>query len=174
MKHSSPLLLFVMVAAACDQPLFSVEAEVKEVCLSGVRLEFPAAPAATLDQLELDRVADGAPLTLPEGSRATARLTGVGVALTEGPEDFAFLDTLRLEMTGADPDGDLPSVALIDVAEVEHLPVLFFESDGQTDLIEYLGQETLAFEVGLRGELPAEPWTVELDLCFRLEVAYSY
>jgi hypothetical protein len=165
-------LLFLL--GACDLPLFSVEAQVSEVCLSGVRIEVPAAPTTVGTELELDRVADGAPLTLPAGSRATARLLGVGVALTEGPADFAFLDTLELELTGADPEAPLPTVSLVDTAELAALPVLYFEADGETDLIEYLRQETLGFQVAMRGQLPVEPWAVEVDLCFQLEVAYSY
>lgn len=164
----------LILLGACDLPLFAVEAEASEVCLSGVRIEVPAVPAADGSELELDRIADGAPLTLPEGSRATARLLGVGVALTEGPDDFAFLDTLALELTGADPHTPLPAVSLVDTTELAALPVLYFEADGDTDLIEYLRQETLAFQVAVRGELPAEPWAVEVDLCFQLEVTYRY
>lgn len=166
-------IALLSLLGACDLPLFAVEAEASEVCLSGVRIEVPAVPAAGTE-LELDRIADGAPLTLPEGSRATARLRGVGVALTEGPDDFAFLDTLALELTGADPHTPLPAVSLVDTTELAALPVLYFEADGDTDLIEYLRQETLGFQVAVRGELPADPWAVEVDLCFQLEVAYHY
>lgn len=174
MKNFALLAMLLALISGCDHDLLIIEAEAREVCLSGVRIEVPASPTSTMTEVAIDKVAEAAPLVLPEGSRAVARLLGVGVVLTDGPDDFAFVETLRLEMAGADPDGPLPSIPLVDAANLAEQPVLFFEADGDTDLIEYLRQDVLAFGVNLRGELPAEDWALELDLCFHLELEYRY
>lgn len=162
MREYATLLTFAALLGGC--PL-DVELETGEVCLSrrDVPVEGVAATqvmgsfeAGGLDQihelLELD---------------AELALVRARLQPTSGPADLTFLDHATITLASGDPDAALPTLVAYTCDDCAGDVALELPASVQHDIADYLRADQVVIGVELAGELPAEAWTMDVDVCLR-------
>lgn len=177
----SLVLLLLLPAVACDGTYLSAHVEAPDICATGMEVQFPPAIAAeaagkTEKSLSVDDLGlDGSALL--EGE-VLVEITSVTLVATEGADDLAFVDLLRMRATPVDedrhgkPDRDAPVVVAMDGGDLVD-GTLHVEPETPVDITEHLRAREVLFGVELAGDLPDLPWRGELDVCIRAETSYS-
>lgn len=159
-------LLALLASAGCSLDLLVVRAEVEELCIVDLEVEFPAAPDGSMisDVLEEDA------LRLHLGDDVSARLEviGIGVWVTDPADRPAILDHARVAL-GAE---GLPEVVVAEHAGALASEGFYLDSDAGVDLAAYLRAPRAALTLGLQGELPDRPWQATVDVCLAGELGY--
>ncbi len=171
------LLLLAPLATGCQEELhwLSVEAEVKEVCIVGLRSEFEASP----DGLGgiVSRVIGGQELGIRLDERFTAELFLSGVGMTQDGEpssvaNFDFIESLRVEVSG----GGGPPAELLNFQEGATQPMgenWFVNSDSTVDIAEYIEADDLQIKFEFAGALPAIAWTADMEICLTIAAEFA-
>jgi hypothetical protein len=147
--------------AGCD--LFSVEAEVPEVCLSfHDRLVTGVAPGDALDKtLSFDALEVFGPWVELDAdiTSATATLTA-----RSGVADLSFIESITVVMRGDGP-AEVPLVDCGDFACASSGMSATLADRPPADVNALLRERALRLDVIVTGALPQEDWVVNLDVC---------
>ena len=169
MKHLG-LLALVTLVPAC--PLLDVEVEAPEVCLTYPNLMVTGVGGATsLDQsFTLDDLDSIHQLTELDASvhfvRAQVRARGVA--------DLGFVETTKLTVASDDPDSTLPTLTVYDCEGCESdAAVLDVPARDQGDALAYVKGDSVVIGVAFTGEMPANDWAMDVDVCFSASAHYT-
>lgn len=156
-------VLFVLVLSGCT--LLEAELELGEVCVThrDVHVEGVALPAIAFE------LTSGELAQLHELVDLDAELALVRAEfrVTDGPGDLTRIDRAELSLAAGAPDSTLARLVAYgcagDCAGTER--ALVIPAGVQRDIVEYLRASEVILGVALEGTLPAEPWTMEVDVC---------
>lgn len=153
-----------LAAAGCLPGPEDFNTRVSEVCVSGLIPFEGGSGRQVTTEVSLQGVAfDAAELgELGGGSAVTLeRLT-----LVPGPgiDDFGFAEQVDVHLTAP----GAPALRVLDVAEVPDAAFIDQPGNPAVDLGPYLDSERAALAVTFLGDVPATPWSVELDACLTL------
>lgn len=173
--HSFRALLLCAVsllATGCDS-LFSIEAEVEEICKSEADLDFPAAfPGTASVQQSITFPLGDLSDPLPEDAdvtselrlkvfevNATTDLSGIERATVSvrkpGTEQLILIGEYRRSGTGA-------------------VRQLRLTGSGAVDILDLATQDELDFVFEARGSLPTESWSADLKACADVKAKANY
>jgi hypothetical protein len=162
----------VLMVGGC--PLLDVQVETQEVCLTYTGLEVPGVDAggSVHEEFVFDDLGSLDGLDQLDGS---ARFVRVDLHATSGVADFGFLGSARVTVASGDPDSSLPEVTAVDCSgdgcarDGADLSI-FAASD--VDAVPYLRSGSVAITIDASGQLPAESWTVDVDVCMAGSAGY--
>jgi hypothetical protein len=163
------LLVGCLVLTGCglDGKLFQVEVET-ELCAVELRLDFPGGyPFALTRQFTEDDIG----FAVPEGFDLRIELDGMAVVAGEGVTELAFIERLRVRAESS--VGMLAPLELIDAGAPLATELWFVEATTRANLVPYLRESSVVFEVELAGDLPPDDWSLLVDVCFSLEASYA-
>jgi hypothetical protein len=160
----------VLLTGGC--PLFQIEAEVKEVCMTYENLEIPPSDGSgafsqdlTFDDLEsidgLDQL-DG-----------NVEFVNVTLRPRSGVSSLDFLDAAHVTLRGA-PQSGLPDVDLVDCAgDCPSGSEVTLDTSAAVEALDYLKGDSIGLTVDVAGSLPTVRWAVDIDVCVKGKVSFS-
>lgn len=169
-----PLLALLPLTACLEEvPLLSIEAEIQEVCIVGLASEFEA----STEGIEgiVSRVFGGQDLGITLDERFSAELFLSGVGMTaDGDEtgvvSFDFINSLRVSVSGG---GAAPAELLsFDGDKPEAGEDWYVATDSVVDLATYLEADDLQIRFDFAGDLPAIPWTADMEICISARAGF--
>jgi hypothetical protein len=183
--------LALSFACGCGFDLLIVEVESREVCVGGLSAVFPEQAGGTVtatlvreDGSQPGELAADDAIDLPEGFELV-EVAFVGAHLTpgDGIASFAFIEWLRVIMTGSHLGALLPPVELIDfdlAADGSSQSYVysnrtgekFIDSASPANLIDYFQADQLSLELTLAGAVPDHEWSLGLAPCFAVTAEY--
>jgi hypothetical protein len=173
-------LLPLVLLTACHFDLVTIEVESQESCVSDLHLKFPGGNAARVTATLTDSdPAQPSPLQwdLAEGWELTeVTLTGVGLQPRAGVTDLHFVDGLQVDVGGLLDYVELPEVTLIDVDQLppdNSTGTTHLDPTKSHNLVQYLEADRMMFTLEVDGELPAQAWELDADVCFSLTAETS-
>ena len=162
------LVTLVFPLAGC--PLLQIEAEVSEVCVTYANVE--------IEGVAGDRVQHSFTATdlgaLQEFVDQDAELSFTRVAIRSGSA-FGRVDAASVTVASGDPEATLPTLAIVECAGdcVPDGATLDIPAAVQHSAVEYVKTGSLVVEMDLRGQLPAEAWTADVDVCMTGRFSYT-
>ena len=154
--------ILLAILPGCAPDLDQIDAEVSRVCVRDLAMPFagtangPATSRIDISRLDID---------MGDLVGATVTLDSVELAPGAGISDFAFADSIRVDLTARSQD---PAYSLVDVGEVGAASPVRGGSDS-TDLTPYLEDSSAGLEIVVAGDVPATPWAATLAICLSVE-----
>ena len=153
-------------------PLLEVQTDVPEVCLTypGIQVApaMDGAPALhesfSFDDLE----------AIHDLQNLDANLAFVSARAhaTAGITDFDFVHAAHVVVTSGDPAATLPPLTLYD-CNGDCIPgdgTLEMPAAVQEDAIDYVKSDSIVIDLDLTGQLPAQAWAMDVDVCMHAKV----
>lgn len=164
------LLLCALPLASTGCPLLDIEADVSEVCVTYANV---AIEGVTGDRVQHSFTADdlGQLQTFVEQDAALS-FTRVAIRAHGG---FGRIDAASVSVASGDPESTLPTMSIVD-CDGDCLPdgtTLSLPAETQQSAIEYVKTGSLVVDLDLRGALPAEAWTADVDVCMTGRFRYT-
>lgn len=155
------VLLIVCSTGGCVIASDHVATELRAVCTDEVPLPFQqAAPRRAVAEIEVEDV--GATI---ESTDAHATLREVTLAAASGVDDFAFAESMTMDLMT--PGRDAARVA--ELAPVPAGSPVTAAGDPDIDLVAYLTADRLQVQVALTGEVPDRPFAAAMSACIDVE-----
>jgi hypothetical protein len=85
-----------------------------------------------------------------------------------GPANFSLVEAAHMTAKAIDPAARLPEIEVVDCAAgtcPKQTLEMTVEAGSTVDILDYIRTGAVQFEVNLAGQLPAEPWTMGVDVC---------
>jgi hypothetical protein len=163
----------VLLTGGC--PLFEIEADVQEVCMTYAGVQVPGAEGeGNLNQTfvfdQLDQVKELDQLD------ADVQFLHVVLRATSGVDDFSFLQSAKVTVASGDPASSLPAVEVVNCSGDGcglTGPEVTLLSDTKADAMAYLRTSSVAVSVDVTGTLPSKPWTMDVDVCVKGKVRFT-
>ena len=166
------VVLPVFALAGC--PLLDVEVEVGETCLhhQDVHVDGLAAGTSTHQSFVFD---DLSPIHDLMDLDANLRLVRADLHATSGIADFGFVEGAHLAVASGDPDSTLPTLTVLDCTGdcLADGTTLVVPAAVQTDVVDYVRGDSVVVDVQLDGQVPADDWTMDVDVCMSGHFAYA-
>ena len=164
-------LLFItlpVLSAGC--PLLEVDIEAGEVCVTYANVQIEG---VTGDRVQHSFTADdlGALQTFVEQD-AELSFTRVAIRAHAG---FGRIDAASVAVASGDPESTLPTMSIVD-CDGDCLPdgsTLDLPAATQQSAIEYVKTGSLVVDLDLRGQLPGQAWTADVDVCMTGHFRYT-
>ena len=152
------LIAAALAAAGCLPGPADFDTRVAEVCVSGLIPFEGGAGRAVTTEVSLQGVAFDKGDLGGGGAVTLERLT-----LVPGPGigDFDFAERVEVDLTAP----GAPALRVLDVPAVPDTAFIDQDGDPDLDMGPYLDSERAALAVTFLGDVPATPWSVELDAC---------
>jgi len=171
-KHALFGVLGLTMLPGC--PLLDAEVEVHEVCM-------------TYPDVQVDGVATGTTLqssfTFNDLSRlhtlvdldANLQFVRGEVRAKSGITDFSFVHAAHVTIASGDPSSTLPTLDLFDCSGncVANGQALELPAAVQQEAVEYVRGDSVIVGLDFDGQLPAQAWSMDVDVCLNGHVAYS-
>ena len=158
----------VLLTGGC--PLFQVEVEVKEVCMTYPDLVIPPSDGSgtvshsfVFDDLEsvegLDEL-DG-----------NVEFVAVKLRAKSGVSSLDFLDAAHVSVATADK----PEVSIVDCAGdcPGGASELVLDTTAAVNALDYLDADAIAVTIDVAGSLPTTEWSVDVDVCVKGKLSYA-
>ena len=142
-----------------------VETQVQELCIVEVATDFPEATGSVSQVLGADQLG----IDLNDAFSASMFLRGIGVSPLHGIDSVAFIDELRIEVSGG---GQEPALLLDYAASEDSSDSLFVPSASAVDLALFLEADDLEFSIAFEGVLPKSAWAAHLEVCLSAQATY--
>ncbi len=165
--------LVAALATLSGCPLFSMEAQIPEMCVTFNDRAILGVPDG--EDYRESLIAD--PLTSfgaffelsGEVRSATARIKA-----RSGASDLMFLETVRVSMRGIEPGAEMPPAALVNCdgftcASPSDVAELTTRVPG--DVMEYVRRGRVQIDVTLSGPLPKSAWNADIEVCLSGEAS---
>lgn len=156
-------------------PLLDVEVEVPEVCVGYRDLPIegvPSSPTTTVHKsFGVDDLSGFHQITDLDAEASFAR---AAIVAKSGITDFGFVEAATISIRS--PDSELPPLVLY-TCDGDCVPAngaLDMTAAAQHDVLAYLRGDSLVVEVELRGALPEQAWSTDIDVCFSARARYQY
>lgn len=164
------LLACAVLLSSAGCPLLDVQAEVSEVCVTYANVEIEG---VTGDRVQHSFTADdlGALQTFVEQDAELA-FTRVAIHAHDG---FARVDAAHVSVASGNPDSTLPTMSIVE-CDGDCLPdgsTLELPADAQQSALEYVKTGSLVVDLDLRGQLPADAWSADIDVCMTGRFRYT-
>jgi len=165
----------VMFTTGCPLLEVSLEAEVKDVCLTYPDLEVPASDGtgSLSHHIVFDDVQSIEGIDQLDGN---VEFTHVVLRAKSGVADFSFLESARIEVASGDPGSTLPELSIVDCAGAdcasEGAEMTLF-SGSPVDALAYLRSSAVEIGIEVTGALPTTAWTMDVDVCVRGKIRIS-
>jgi hypothetical protein len=158
MRLLTPALLLL---TGC--PLLEIEASIEEVCVTYRDIQIEGVAG---DRVQHSFTADdlGQLQTFVEQD---AEMSFTRVAIRAHGGAFAAVTSARVAVASGDPASTLPTLSIVE-CDGDCLPdgnTLAIPADTQHSAVEYVATGSLVIDMDLRGQLPAETWTADVDVC---------
>ena len=154
-------LLIACSTGGCVIASEHVSTELRAVCTDDVPLPFQqAAPRRAVAEIQVEDV--GASI---ESTDAHATLREVTLAAASGIDDFAFAESMAMDLVA--PERDAARVA--ELAPVPAPSPLVAAGDPEIDLVDYLTAERLLVRVTITGDVPERPFAAAMSACIDVE-----
>jgi hypothetical protein len=165
----SLLVTVILPLAGC--PLLAIEAEVGEVCVTYKDIEIEGVPTgdrvqhsfSTDDLGQLKELADqDAELAF---TRVVVRAHGSGVP---------SVSSAHVTVASGDPESALPTMPIVECDGdcVSDGYTIDIPAGIQQSALEYVQAGSLVVDLDLRGQLPIEAWTADVDVCMTGKFSY--
>lgn len=174
-RNASALVLgagLVTLTTGCPLLEISIEAEVKDVCMTYEDLEVPGSDGsgALSHRVVFDDLQDVDGLDELDGN---VEFVSVVLRAKSGVSDFSFLDAAHVTVASADPASDLPEATIVDCSgdgcARDGAELTIFASES-VDALAYLRSDAIAIGLDVAGELPETAWVVDIDVCVKGKV----
>ncbi len=170
---ASPVCMLALLPGC---PLLEVEVEVPSACMTYANVEVAGAAddqaTAVSESLVIDDLSAFAPLTGPDSD---VRFIRAAVRAIRGVDDVGFVAGATLVLASGDPESELPALVYAcdgdcpsSSTELE-IPV----TPGDSALA-YLRSQSLLLELELRGQMPADAWALDVEVCLSATTSYSF
>lgn len=166
------LLPFASLCLLTGCPFLEIEAEVGEVCVTHKNVTIDG---VDVDVVQTSFIADDLG-QLGMFVEQDAELSFVRAELRAiDRDDVGFVSTAKVAIASGNPDSALPTLPVIacDGDCLPEGPKLAIPADVQHSAVDYVKTGSLAFDLELRGQLPAQAWTADVDVCMTGRVAYA-
>lgn len=172
------ILAATMLAAASSCAVVQLDVEMSEVCVSVDVIAIPgsaeSAPLAIEYSLDISPHLHELRDSLDEQG-VTSRLELIYFAAhiypgPTAPPDFGFVDALTVSLPA---EADMPEVTLIDCTTCASTSRTIELDLPHIDMLAVTEREVVIVDVSLEGRLPAKPWAMSAELCFRAAVEYD-
>jgi len=175
MFKSAAFASVVFLLSGC--PWFEVEIEIGEVCMTYADVRVEGVPGSTTG------ATTGQTFTLDDLSPihdlleldASLQFVRAELRATSGIADFGFVDAAHVTIASGDPESTVPTLAILDCdgdclanGTTLEVPAAF-----QHEAVEYVQSESVVVGVDVVGVLPAESWTMDVDVCLRGKIRYA-
>ncbi len=173
--HAALGLSLVMLAGGC--PLFEVEVELPEVCLTHKNIEIPGVPAeVAMGVDETFAFDDLSAFDEMKDLDADAHFVSATVRATHGVGTLAFIDSASVEIASNDPDSLLPTRLIYacdgDCPAKDN--ALVIPAQDQADALEYLRSGSLSIALHATGSMPTEAWKLDAEICVAAGASYGF
>lgn len=164
------LYLFALpLLAGC--PLLEVEATIEEVCVTYRDVQIDG---VTGDRVQHSFTADelGELQSLVEQD-AEMSFTRVAIRAHDGA--FAAVTAARVSVASGDPESTLPTLSIVE-CDGDCLPegnTLAIPAGTQQSAVPYVASGSLVIDMDLQGQLPAEAWAADVDVCMTGRFRYA-
>jgi hypothetical protein len=153
-------------------PFLEIEAEVAEVC---VTYNHVTIEGVAVDSVQTSFVADdlGQLSALVEQDAELAFVRAEIRAVDR--DDVGFVSAAKVAIASGNPDSALPTLPIIECDGdcLPDGPTLAIPADVQHSAVDYVKSGSLVVDLELRGALPAEAWTADVDICMTGRVGYA-
>ncbi|HVV88604.1 MAG TPA: hypothetical protein VHE35_36420 [Kofleriaceae bacterium] len=173
--HAALGLSLVMLAGGC--PLFEVDADLPEVCVTHKDIAVPGVPldvAAVID--ETFTIDDLSAFDAMKELDADARFLSATVRATAGVGTLAFVESASVEIASNNPDSTLPTRVVYacngDCTSKDN--ALVIPAQDQSDALDYIRSGSLSIAVQATGSMPTEDWIMDAEICVAAEGSYAY
>jgi hypothetical protein len=112
--------------------------------------------------------------SLPDGVQSELRPLWMSVAAVEGVDDLAFIRACALAMATKDPAGPA-AVTVVEYSRDASAPPgarLTADAVARPNVIDYWTTGSTFYTLTVAGELPSEPWAVDVEVAFSGTVKY--
>ena len=168
------LVLGIGLAMLPGCPLLTIEADVEEVCLRYPNLKIDNATAASsiTESFVFDELSDIHELAEQD---ADLQFVRAEIRATSGVENLAFIRSVKVVVSSADPGTTLPPLTMYDCDGncVPDGAALEIPAGLGSNAIEYLRSDAIAIDIDFEGEIPAGSWTIDVDVCMKARAAYT-
>jgi hypothetical protein len=164
------LALLIAIPALSGCPLLELEAEVGEVCVTYANVSIEG---VTGDHLQHSVAAEDL-AALQEFVEQDANLEFTRVALRSS-SSLGFVSSARVSVASGDPESTLPTLQIVE-CDGDCVPdgtTIAIPAATQQSAIEYVKTGSLVLDLDLRGQLPAEAWTADIDVCMTGSFRYT-
>ena len=164
-------LALVVLPTGC--PLLQASVEVREVCMThrDVQVEGIPASGALARTFVFDDLSAIHELLEYDADLAFTRATVTGTSLT----DLHFVTDASAAIASGDEGSTLPRQMIYacngDCPTVGN--EIRIPAAGQPDAADYLASDALLVDLTVTGELPTEPWVMDVDVCLTGNVALT-
>jgi hypothetical protein len=158
-------------------PLFSVEAEIEEVCVvrSGIAVEAVDAGTTSISQQYDIDVAELEGLTDLVELDAELEFLRFEARATSGITELGFVDAAHVTVASGNPDAALPTLVAYDCDG--NCPTdgatLVVPAATQNEAADYLASGSLVVDVEVSGALPSTAWTMDVAVCVKGRAKYT-
>jgi hypothetical protein len=175
MITKSALLFGVGLGMLPGCPLLDLQADAPEVCLTYPNLQIPATPG--LSSLQKTFVFDDL-----SSIRDLAKLDGNiqfvrgDIRATSGIDSFAFVDAAHVVISSGDPASTLPPLTIYD-CDGDCAPSgneLALPATVANNALAYLRTNSIVIDLDFQGQVPATPWTMDVDVCMKASAGYTF
>jgi hypothetical protein len=153
-------------------PLLEVQGDAPEVCLtySGIQVAPGTANKPTLNESfsfdDLKAIHD------LQNLDASLAFVSARARATSGITDFSFVQGAHITVASGDPMSTLPPLTLYD-CNGDCIPsgdTLEMPAAVQENAIDYVKSDSILIDLDLTGQLPAQAWNMDVDVCMHAKV----
>lgn len=165
------LLLATLVFPLAGCPLLAVEAEVGEVCVTYKDIAIEGVPTGDRVQHQFSTDDLG---QLQELAEQDADLAFTRVAIRAHGSGVPRVDAAHVSVASGNPDSTLPTMSIVECSGdcVSDGFTLDIPAGIQQSALEYVQSGSLVVDLDLRGTLPIEAWTADIDVCMTGKFRY--
>jgi hypothetical protein len=176
MLHRNAALLLLVATLGSGCTLVEIEATLEETCLTYNELEIEVPPVIgggdvehSFEFTDLGGLEDLAEID------ADVHFVRFAAHALSGIESFDFVEAATITVRPTDPESDLePLIAYHCAGTCDTAGgTIEIPAPADVDALEYLGEDALAVDLKLTGQVPAQTFTMSADLCFEGRLSYS-
>jgi len=153
-------------------PLLEVQTDVPEVCLTYPGIQVAGATQDTPAIDESFSFDDLKAIHDLQNLDADLAFVSARARATSGISDFGFVQAAHIVVSSGDPMSMLPPLTLYD-CNGDCIPddaTLEMPAAVQQNAIDYVKSNSILIDLDLTGQLPAQAWTMDVDVCMHAKV----
>jgi hypothetical protein len=174
MFKSAALASVLVALAGC--PLFEAEVEVGEVCMTYEDVvvdpslnPVPNGAGATFTFSDLAPIHDLLDLD------ADLEFVRAEIRPKSGVTSLDFIQSAHVTVASGDPESTLPTLSVLDCdGNCFSDGTLTVPAGVQHDAVDYVKSESVVVGIDFQGTLPEQAFTVDVDVCMRGKISYTY
>lgn len=163
------LALCVPFLAGC--PLLEIEASIEEVCVTYRDVEIVGVVGDHIQH----SFTTGELGELQGLAEQDAEMSFTRVTLRAHGGELTTVSSARVAVASGDPESTLPTLPIVE-CDGDCLPdgnTLAIPAATQHSAVAYVATGSLVIDLELRGQLPAEAWTADVDVCMNGRFRYA-